>query len=205
MIAMRHIFVLLLLCPLLLTGCVKQSVNTSVSEDNAWEIQQQQLNEIENWDIQGKFSIQQPHEALSASLNWRQYAQDRYEIALTGPLGQGSVLLSGYPDKVIFKDAHGDVETAYNAELLLYHHTGWSLPIESLHYWTRGLPDPHYEYQYTLNSQNYLAQLKQHGWLVVYNTYQMQDGYNLPRKITLTYPETRITLLLRSWHINPND
>lgn len=193
---MRYFYPILLFS-LWLTGCVSQPARP--------DFEHLHVSDIEQWEIQGKFSIQQPHQALSASLNWRQYAIDRYEIGLSGPLGQGSVLLSGYPDKVIFRDAHGDTEVAYNAELLLYHHTGWSLPIESLYYWTRGLPDPNYKYQYILNPQGDFAKLKQHGWTIVYNTYQEQDGYTVPRKITLNYPETRITLLLRTWQINPTD
>lgn len=189
---------------LMLAGCAQKAAQQTFPMEDAWEIQQTDLNEIEHWQIRGKFSLIQPEQALSASLNWQQMTRDRYEIALIGPLGQGSVLLSGYPDKVIFKDAHGDTEEAFNAELLLYHHTGWSLPIESLYYWTRGLPDPHYEYKYVLNSEGHLAHLAQHGWIVVYNSYQRVDGFDLPRKITLTYTDTRITLLLRTWQINPN-
>jgi outer membrane lipoprotein LolB len=199
-------YIVFLFLAVLLSGCAQRPVAPPVSTipaDQAWAKQQAHLEEIEHWEIQGKFSVKQPEQAVSANLSWRQSSPERYEIALTGPLGQGSVLLSGYPDKVIFKDAHGDTETAYNAELLLYHHTGWSLPIESLYYWTRGLPDPHYEYQYVLNEQGLLSQLKQHGWIVAYDSYQQYDGYSVPRKITLNYPDTRITLLLRTWQINP--
>lgn len=186
-----YIFLLLFL---LLTGCAQQAVQQHAPSRD--------LNDIEQWHIQGKFSVKQPAKAVSASLDWQQLSKNHYEIALTGPFGQGRVLLSGYPDRVILKDAHGDVEVAYNAELLLYHHTGWSLPIESLYYWTRGLPDPHYTYQFVDNEQGQLRHLKQHGWTLDYESYQQYDGYTVPRRITLNYPDTRITLLLKTWQIN---
>lgn len=195
MFPMRYIIILLL--PFILIGCAQRPV---VSPATSLDV-----SEIEHWEIQGKFSVKQPAQAISANLFWRQYSPEHYEIGLTGPLGQGSILLSGYPDKVIFRDAHGDAEIAYNAELLLYHHTGWSLPVESLYYWTRGLPDPHYKYQQICDENGQLLHLKQHGWTVAYNSYQQYDGYIVPRKMTLNYPDTRITLLLRTWTINPTD
>ncbi len=191
---MRYIMIILFT---LLAGCAQQPVKTPTHALDP--------NDISHWEIQGKFSVVQPDEAVSANLSWRQYSPKRYEIALSGPLGQGSVLLSGYPDKVIYKDAHGDTEEAFNAELLLYHHTGWSLPIESLYYWARGLPDPHYPYQKIRDEQGALTHLKQHGWTLVYGAYQSYDDYLVPRKITLNYTDTKITLLLRKWSINPKN
>ncbi|MGA2654768.1 MAG: lipoprotein insertase outer membrane protein LolB [Gammaproteobacteria bacterium] len=191
----NHIIILFL--TLLLTACVKHQATPELPFEMA------DPETIEHWEIKGKFSVKQPDEAVSAGLLWKQSSPDRYDIALTGPLGQGNVLLSGYPDKVVFQDAHGDKETAYNAELLLYHHTGWSMPIESMYYWVRGLPDPHYKYEYILDDQGLYARLRQHGWTIIYNSYQQVDDYRLPRKMTLNYTDTHITLFFRTWQINP--
>jgi outer membrane lipoprotein LolB len=189
--------IIILLLSLWLTGCVQHHAAPDLLSETA------DPEAIEHWEIKGKFSVKQPDEAVSANLLWKQSSPSRYDIALTGPLGQGSVLLSGYPDKVVFQDAHGDIETAYNAELLLYHHTGWSMPIESMYYWVRGLPDPHYKYEYILNDQGLYSHLRQHGWTINYNTYQQVDDYMLPRKMTLNYTDTHITLFFRTWQINP--
>lgn len=189
---------------LLLAGCASKPVTEPIPEstEQAWEHQQQLMNEIDSWEIQGKFSIKQSQRLTSANITWRQSSPHRYEIALIGPLGQGSVLLSGYANRVVLKDARGKTDTASNAQDLLYKHTGWSLPIESLYYWVRGLPDPQYPHQYVLNEYGQLAQLQQHGWTLAYDTYQQYDGYFVPRKISLNYPATRITLLLRAWQVN---
>ncbi|MFA6037332.1 MAG: lipoprotein insertase outer membrane protein LolB [Legionellales bacterium] len=187
--------ILFLFLTFLLVGCAQHKVAPNMPTEN--------LEDITHWEINGKFSVKQPDQVVSANLLWQQFASDRYEIGLRGPLGQGNVQLSGYPDKVIFQDAHGDKETAYNAELLLYHHTGWSMPIESLYYWVRGLPDPHYQYQVVRDEHGNLLHLKQHGWIVDYDSYQQTDDYTVPRRMTLNYTDTRITLLLKTWQINP--
>lgn len=189
--------IIILLLSFGLMGCVKHHVASDLTTESA------DPNTIDSWLIKGKFSVKQPDEAVSANLIWRQESPEHYEIALTGPLGQGSVLLSGYPDKVVFQDAHGDKEVAYNAELLLYHHTGWSMPIESMYYWVRGLPDPHYKHEYVLNDQGMYSRLRQHGWTVIYDSYQYIDDYTVPRKMTLNYTDTHITLFFRTWQINP--
>lgn len=189
--------IIILLLSVLLTGCVKHHATSDLIAENAAP------EDIESWQINGKFSVKQPDEAVSANLSWRQSSPLRYDIALTGPLGQGSVMLSGYPDKVVFQDAHGDFETAYNAELLLYHHTGWSMPIESMYYWVRGLPDPHYKHQYVLNDEGLYSHLKQHGWTIIYDSYQQVDDYVLPRKMVLNYSDTHITLFFRTWQLHP--
>lgn len=196
---MRLHFVLLV-STFLLISCAQQPTRNAAPE--SWEMRQVTMSEIETWEIQGKFSIRQQQEATTANLSWSQQSSEHYDIALSGPLGQGRVLLSGKPGHVTLQDARGRIDTARNAQGLLYKHTGWDLPIESLYYWVRGLPDPHYPEQHVLNAEQQIAQLKQHGWVLIFNEYQVDEGYVVPRKISLHYPETRITLLLNRWEIN---
>jgi len=196
---------LTLLLFLLLHGCASAPIAPPINylpTEDAWAVHQVQLETLENWQIRGKFSIKQHNAATSANLTWQQRDEDHYEIALSGPLGQGTVQLSGRPNQVVFKDARGNIDRARDAQTLLYQHTGWSLPIESLYYWTRGLPDPHYDFQYSLTDHGHMHALKQHGWTLEYEEYQQYDGYTVPRKIILWHIDHRITLLLNTWHIN---
>ncbi len=204
---------LLLLYILILSGCAHQPIAPPVNylpTEDAWTVHQLQLERLENWKIRGKFSIKQDDKATTANLTWVQSTPDHYEIALSGPLGQGTVQLSGRPNQVIFKDARGNIDRARDAQTLLYQHTGWSLPIASLYYWTRGLPDPNYPSQYVLSDQGRVLQLKQHDWQLAYEEYQQyddddEDDYVVPRKIILWHDDTRITLLLNTWQINTDN
>jgi outer membrane lipoprotein LolB len=192
---------IILLSALLITGCASKPIAPS---DFA-PPQQEQAEHITDWKAQGKFSLKQPDEAFSARMSWVQSAPDTYEIALVGPLGQGGILLKGNENSVKFQDPKGNISYARDGQALLQQKTGWSIPIESLYYWARGLADPHYPQKSAFNEKDELIALKQHGWILAYGPYQQYDGYTIPRKITLTHQNTRITLLLTQWQINTHE
>ena len=49
---------------------------------------------MDEWHIKGKIGIKQGDEGGSAYLDWIQ-SQDSFHITLSGPLGQGTTIISG--------------------------------------------------------------------------------------------------------------
>lgn len=134
----------------------------------------------------------------SATLNWSQ-ARDYYRIVLLGPFGSGRVEIEGNSEGAVWRDKNGNFASSDSPEQFLHQQLGWSLPIESLPYWVRGLASPQAPIeQFNIESGRLMA-LRQSGWLLRLDRYQEVDGIALPGRLILEQGEQRLTLLIGSW------
>lgn len=142
-----------------------------------------------------------PQGAQSASLNWQQRNANNYTLYVMGPLGTGTAKISGSANQVTLATSDGQTRSAPNAQTLLLQQFGWQLPIASLRYWVRGLPDPHYSSKKQLDQYNHLVSLQQRGWQIQYQRYVAVTNIDLPSKLTLTNPQFRAKLIIKQWQI----
>jgi len=190
---------------LLLSACAQTPQQPSITDDpNAfWAQHQQQAATLSNWDIMGKLGIRTPAQSNSARFNWQQLDQE-FDIHITTLLGQGVVTLTGSNDDVQIKIAgRGDFNTS-TPEALLLQELGWTLPIDVLNYWVRGIPAPNSKAFYQLNEQGLLDTLQQAGWQLSFSRYQVLDSHTLPSKIRLQQGDIIVTLLIKRWSITPS-
>lgn len=166
----------------------------------SWEEHQSRLQQLNTWELNGKIGIRTREDAHSANLYWHQQ-EYRYEIEMSGPLGQGGAHLEGQPGQVKL-DISG--EPSYHAtspEQLLLDRLGWSLPVTQAYWWVRGLPAPDSPHEFLL-SDNRLAQLTQDGWVIHYLSYSLAPQ-PLPQKIRMSRDGLQITLIIREWITDP--
>lgn len=167
---------------------------------------QQELTLISHWQFSGKLGIKAPDESASASIHWQQ-TDKNYRIQLHGPLGQKSLSIEGNLKEVTLKEKGKPAISARNAESLLKRTTGWSLPLQQLDYWIRGLPAPSTKIQLIeLNAQGLIHNLRQKDWQIEYSgykpiTYQARTIY-LPQKLVARHKDLRLTLVIRNWIID---
>jgi len=194
---------LLLILPLLLlSGCVHQG---SLTPPQDVLEHQRQVQAIDNWQVTGKLGIRTAADSGSASVKWVQQIAD-YQINLSGPLGQKSMIITGTPDKVRLEQTGEPVQEAKTAEALIKKSVGWTLPVAQLAYWIRGVPAPKLRITHLQQNENGLiAQLIQGGWSISYSNYRDQrfDGVilPLPGKITAEYKDVRLVLVIRNWQL----
>lgn len=194
-------FLSLALLLLLLSACAHKTSLTS-AEFNA---HQTALTPLNYWTFSGKLGIKSPAESGSASIRWQQ-AQAAYEIHLHGPLGQKSLSISGDAQQVSLKEKGKPTVHSHSAEALIQKTTGWNLPVTQLTYWIRGLPAPKAKIkQITPNPTGLMAQLKQSGWVIDYQSYHQIQHHNqeiyLPKKIVASRQDIRLTLVIREWKL----
>jgi len=194
-------FSLLLLSMLLASGCAHRSLTPpqDVLEH------QRQLQAIGDWQLTGKLGIRTLGDSGSASVKWAQQPAG-YQINLSGPLGQKSMIITGTPDKVRLEQTGEPALEAKTAEALIKKTAGWTLPVAQLAYWVRGVPAPKLRItQLQQNETGLIAQLIQGGWSISYSNYRDQtfNGINLPLpgKITAEYKDVRLTLVIRDWRL----
>jgi len=178
--------VLLLL--LLLGGCAAVSTTETVRP----------LAALDAWQFNGRISLTRGDEGWHAGLIWQEHA-GRYQLDISGPLGQGAFQLTGDAEGVLLVDAEARSYTARDADALLAHVTGWVLPVSGLRYWVRGIPAPGSEARAIHDAQGRLTQLQQDGWDISYSRYQMVDGASWPEKMRLERGDIVVRLVVDQW------
>lgn len=198
---MRFLSLAALSMLLVLSGCSQFSAKeqlTGSGQASSWQAHKQQITPIDAWQINGKLGIRSEQESGSAILFWLQ-RQDYFDISLSGPLGQGSTRLTGRQGAVSLEIANRGTFTATTAEALMQQQLGWSLPVEHLLWWVRGLPAPQIKSRVQLNDDSLLATLEQDQWLVEYLSYRNENGLQLPERIKLSGAGLNITLVIKQW------
>lgn len=188
-----------MLCGLALIACAPPPVKRDDAEIAALWKQQRERNEaIVTWSLNGRISMRSDAESWYASLIWRQKPEG-YDIRLVGPLGSGNVLIKGGQGGVVLRTVKGETIRSSNPDNLFQRAMGWNLPVSSLNFWVRGLPQPG-PALLDWDDQGRLSGLRQHGWEVQFTGY-FDDAPNLPETIELTRGEWRIRLDVSRWKL----
>ncbi|NNP68432.1 lipoprotein insertase outer membrane protein LolB [Acinetobacter sp. Ac_5812] len=176
---------------LLLTGCQHLSQPNKV-------IASPQVQDENNFSLQGKIGVRTPQQSGSAFFTWVQQ-QDQFDIELTGILGVGKTQIEGKPGEVTLNSAKTGLITAETPEELLEKATGWQAPIMHLAYWVQAKPATQ-NAQISKDESNRLKQLVEDGWTV---DFSYNDAQTLPNKLLLKQAladnkENRITMVIQN-------
>lgn len=172
---------------------------------NVWRLHADRVVSLDDWFLKGRIALRTEADSWSATLHWRQNADD-FRLRVIAPLGQGTVELSGsYGSTITLVDSDNRRYTAENAESLMRERLGWSVPVEALAYWARGLPargggisaaEP--------DAEGRLRYLEQMGWQLEIAEYTEALGRSLPRKLTVNNDTVEVRLVVQSWE-QPDD
>lgn len=194
----------LVLLPLLfLSACTQIVEPDKPPQKQTWEQHQKQLGKIVNWELNGRVSIRSGKDAWSGSLYWLQN-RDRYDLRILAPLGMGSLHLKGSAAGVVLK--HSGEEASFSSrdpELLLSRKFGWYIPVKSLRYWVKGLPDPRFGKagQLKLDTYGRVAEMQQAGWQIRFLRYQSVKNIQLPGKVFLNHNGLGVRMIIREWDL----
>jgi outer membrane lipoprotein LolB len=184
-----------------LGACTTAPLSEAPAKDPAaaWRRHSARMAAIHDWDIEGRIAIRSYNEAVNANLRWQQHGDD-YQIHLSGPFGSGAVYLSGTPGAVRLKTDDQEM-VADNAETLLYQATGLLVPIESLKYWIRGLPQPDSGSTQALDPQGRLARIEQGRWKVRFRAYAPVSRQQLPAKVFVDNHQLSVRIVIDKWSL----
>ena len=134
-------------------------------------------------------------------VRWRQQEQE-FDIDLHGPLGRKVAAINGKEGDVQLTTSKGKSYSATDPEDLMQDLFGYSLPVNGLRYWMRGIPDPQQKYaSLELDEQGRLKQLNQAGWSIDYNRYH--DGEPaMPAFIKITNQTLNANIVIDHWSLN---
>jgi outer membrane lipoprotein LolB len=187
----------LLALALLVAGCTSAPTQSPISTAPEWTEHSASLAALETWSFSGKIALQTSRGADSASLKWRQ-SRDDLEFTVSGPVGIKEATLVRERNRLSLL-RNGERRPLAPGDDPLLHEFGWSLPLDYLPWWLRGLPHPELPTQRSEISEGHLALLEQAGWTLEYPDYQWVDGRLLPRVIRFSREDVSGKILLKRW------
>jgi outer membrane lipoprotein LolB len=181
-----------MLCCSALAACV--STRPQPPPEAKWE---QRLGELQNaasWQLDGRAAVALGTQGWQATLNWRQ-SDNTAEVHLSGPFGIGALVLKQSAEGLSLNGAPpSDAVLAQVQEKL-----GFDLPIENLHYWLLGVPNPASPFDLSRNGQDRTATLSQAGWSVTYDRYLPVAADVLPGRLVLSRGDVRVRIFIDHW------
>lgn len=182
---------------LLITACAtQQSTKPRDNTDIEAVIQarQAQLSAQDHWRLRGKIGLRSPQQNGSGFIDWQQQAES-FRLQVSGPLGQGSSVISGGPEHLHIEGQ--PEQNLQDAQQQALSRLGWPLPHRQMPYWVRGLPAPQESYEARGRAQQ-LELITQSGWQIEYLRYS-RHRMPLPEKIKLKRENIQITLVIKRW------
>lgn len=192
-----------LLVVISLTACTSIPTHKFVADpDKKWQQRKVELSKINDWVINGRVAIVNGHESWFLSMTW-QFHDNKYILDLSGPFGTGHAQLTGTREGVVLVDADQNYFYADNPDRLLKEVTGIHMPVSSLFYWIRGLPNGNLKKEkQKIDQYGRLEQLQQDGWHVHFKRYVDVKKYELPQKVFINRDKLKVKIFIDEWNLN---
>lgn len=151
---------------------------------------------LTQWLAEGKMGLRVADRGGNLYFTWQQDGA-RYTLTLSGPMGAGRTELSGTPDGVVLRNGGiGDI-TASSPEVLLEAVTGYSAPVSHLAHWLKAQPAT-LEARIERDAEGRAREIAEDGWIATFMDWDATYPV-LPRKILITGPDTRLTVVVTGW------
>ena len=205
-----HFFLLLPLLALLLSSCAIKTEPelTSPQKMQLWQQRQQQMSSFSNWGIRGRVALFVNNDVYNLGLNWT-LSDHHSSLKLEAALGQGMVQLEKNGTEVSLMTSEGASYYGQNAEQVLQQSTGWSIPVDGLEYWIKGINHPLSGHTQTLDNAGLASSLTQDHWKINYLDYtraelEQYDYPLLPHKIYMKRDNIALKIVVDQWQPEQN-
>ena len=174
---------------LVLAGCAVKPVKT-VSVFNRGE--REDLYQLTSWAFEGRVALRRDNESWTANITWKRRLADE-NIRLSGPLGQGGMVIHISEDFVGIDRGEGEIRYPDRSDEFITEQLGFYVPFKSLRYWVIGLVDPEAAFEDIENG------FVQNGWTVLIRQMQQTEVGMMPRKIDVSNGEVKLKLIIDQW------
>lgn len=178
------------LASLLIASCT--SVAPTPVENSQWSLHQNQLRQLDSWQLRGRVNVRYHDESHTPRIRWQQQDTE-YTIRLWGTFNAGNTIIVGRPGFVTLEQG-GTVLSASSPENLILQQLGYEMPVSYLEYWIRGLPAPTSSADLTFSESGRLEQMVQDGWTINYTDPRQYGDLTLPRRVEVTRPRDDVRL-----------
>ena len=189
---------------LILTGCASTGSQLKAVVPLSAQQRQAQLEQLQEFSLAGALNVKSPEESVSGILNWQQQGP-YFQANMTTFVGISVFELETDARGATVK-ADGETHQAQSASALLDYLSGWSLPIEEMPLWLKGVASTE-SFNHQWDAQGRLTSFtlkdsQQRDWQVSYREF-FPDALALPQLIVLDSKAdgSRIKLVVRKWQL----
>jgi outer membrane lipoprotein LolB len=187
---------------LLLVSCSGQSLRDSQQGQEErlrrYTERHAEISQQTAWSLEGRLSIDDGEDGGSGRLAW-QVDGDTSRIDFHAAMGRGAWRLVSDGQGAMLETSDGRVLREPSVNALLQKEIGWTVPVDSLSWWARGLAAPGGEDQLQLDEDGNAEQIVQHGWTVSYRRYAGFGQRHLPTRLNATRDNYRVKLAVSDW------
>ncbi|MFX4227153.1 MAG: lipoprotein insertase outer membrane protein LolB [Porticoccaceae bacterium] len=152
----------------------------------------------DSWHARGRFSYRSDDTTESGNFDWRQVGNS-YQVRLYGPLGMGTVRISGNRDLVRIQAGDQDISSDQPLSLM-YNMTGLEIPLNSLPHWLLGNPASSSARNLRAHPDETRAGFTEYGWQLSYPGYQQSEtGRTVPEELHASKNSVQLRLLIHSF------
>lgn len=205
---LREPRLILLVALLLMAGCAGQGtrdIDPPGDSQADWEAHSQRLQQLEQWQANGKLAMRTTDRAESATLVWQQRG-DNTVLQLSGPVGLSATTITSDGRQMEIRQGNEVSVLDISTPHAIADSTGWDLPLSALPFWLKGMPSPDTQAQeLDLDpATRLLRTLKQDDWEVHYEKYEPLDDLQLPTRLRIRKGETSARIIIRKWQTLPS-
>ena len=195
----------------MLAGCASMPVTPPPVTDDShqqWQQRQQQLATLDQWSIRGRVALYLDDDVYHLGLGWIRNQGDN-RIKLEASLGQGMLLLEKNDHQVKLTTTEGETFYGTNAQQVLWQSTGWSIPIEGLEFWIKGINHPGSAYLPLIDHNGLATSLEQDDWQIKFLEYEevtlLKDYHpSLPSKMYMKREQLALKIQIDQWQAQQN-
>lgn len=156
---------------------------------------------VGSWALDGRLAVADGKDGGSGSFRWQELEQGT-QMDFHGALGRGAWRLNAGSSGAELELADGARYRSSSINDLVTEQLGWSVPVDALAWWVRGLAAPVFVSGWTLDEEGRLRELLQLDWVVEYSRYRDVNGIMMPGKITARQAGRSVKLAVRNWTLD---
>lgn len=158
------------------------------------------LAETGRWALKGRLAVNDGEEGGSGHLSWQKHGPIS-SMNFHGALGRGAWQLNANENGAVLEWADGEVQRADTVGELIEQQLGWTIPVNALAWWVRGLAAPGNWDRQQLDEHGNLEKLSQLGWNIEYGRYRQVGNVSMPVKLTARRQSYTVKFAIQNWNL----
>ncbi|MDX5406533.1 MAG: lipoprotein insertase outer membrane protein LolB [Chromatiaceae bacterium] len=186
---------------LLVTGCSLLQPTKQAQAPLSVTEREQQLLEMQQFELQASVGIKSQADSISGNLRWQQHSREHFHARLSNFLGISLFELTddGNLSSISVK---GETYQAADTSTLLWQLAGWSMPLQDMPLYLRGLPGKRgrniVRDEFDRVTAFELTDSTGIVWQLSYQRF-FPDALALPQRLLLQSSDSEIKIVIRSW------
>ncbi len=147
--------------------------------------------------MKGRVAFRQKSNGWHGKISWVSRS-NRDKIKISGPIGQGAIVITVKGDVVELLHADGQREVVRDHEDLLEKRLGFSVPLGALRWWVRGLPEEGEPFHVVKEDPSSTV-FRQGDWLISQWDFRLSGANIFPYRLKIENEQLLLKFVVDDW------